>query len=161
VSEPLPSLLSISTDIARQTTLLDVLQQLTELRAQVAAVLQQQMTLQQQLSGFTVQADGQLAAFASDLSLLAAQIGVIMSEDTAAAGVAASLTTDAASLTTAVSALQGLVTTLTEDVNNNPDAVSPATMTALQNAQAAVDAIRETASGDVTADTPPAPPAGG
>jgi chromosome segregation ATPase len=88
------------------------------------------------------------------------QLEKLMSEDAAVAAAAAALTTDAANLTTAVTALQGLVTALQAEVASNPDMVQPATLTALQAAQAAVDAITGTASADVTADQPPAPPAG-
>ena len=84
------------------------------------------------------------------------KLGVLMSEDAAVAAAAADLTADAAALTTAVTALQGLVTALQAEVASNPDVVQPATLTALQAAQAAVDAITATAGADVTADQPPA-----
>lgn len=74
----------------------------------------------------------------------------LMSEDAAVAAAAADLTADAASLTTAVTALQGLITAVQDED------VSPATLEALQTAQAAVDAITATAGADVTADQPPA-----
>ena len=84
------------------------------------------------------------------------KLGVLMSEDAAVAAAAQDLQADAAALTTAVTALQGLVTALQAEVASNPDVVQPATLTALQAAQAAVDAITATAGADVTADQPPA-----
>jgi hypothetical protein len=103
-----------------------------------------------------------LNRIAVSIDTLLIQMKELMSEDAAVAAAAADLTTDAANLTTAVQALQGLVTALQAEVANNPNVVQPATLTALQTAQAAVDAITGTASGDVTTDQPPAaapPPA--
>lgn len=87
------------------------------------------------------------------LAQLDEKVDTIMSEDAAVAAAAADLTADAAALTTAVGALQGLITAV------QAENVSPATLTALQQAQAAVDAITTTAGADVTADQPPASPA--
>jgi hypothetical protein len=87
------------------------------------------------------------------LAQLNEKVDKLMSEDAAVAAAAADLTADAASLTTAVTALQGLITAV------SAENVSPATITALQQAQAAVDAITATAGSDVTADQPPAAPA--
>jgi small-conductance mechanosensitive channel len=90
------------------------------------------------------------------LARLEEKVNQIMSEDAAVAAAAADLQTDAATLTTALTALQGIVAALQAEVANNPNVVQPATLTALQTAQAAVDAITGTASADVTADQPPA-----
>jgi peptidoglycan hydrolase CwlO-like protein len=100
-----------------------------------------------------------LSRIAAGIDTLMTQIKELMSEDAAVTAAAADLTTDAQNLTTAVSALQGLVTALQAEIASNPDVVQPATLTALQTAQAAVDAITGTASSDVTADQPPAPAA--
>jgi len=97
-----------------------------------------------------------LSRIAAGIDTLLAKMEKLMSEDAAVAAAAADLATDAASLTAAVTALQGLVTALTAEIASNPDVVQPATLTALQTAQAAVDAITGTASADVTTDTPPA-----
>jgi hypothetical protein len=97
-----------------------------------------------------------LSRIAAGIDTLTQKMEKLMSEDAAVAVAAADLATDAASLTTAVTALQGLVTALTAEIASNPDVVQPATLTALQTAQAAVDAITGTASADVTADQPPA-----
>jgi len=75
-----------------------------------------------------------------------------MTEDAAVAAAAAALTTDAATITTALTALQGIVASLQAEVAANPNVVSPATLTALQTAQAAVDAVTGTATADVAAD---------
>jgi hypothetical protein len=92
---------------------------------------------------------------AAGIDTLLTRMEQLMSEDAAVAAAAADLQTDAANLTTAVTALQGLITALQAEVASNPNVVQPATLTALQAAQAAVDAITGTASADVTADTPP------
>lgn len=99
--------------------------------------------------------DRQNKLILAQLAQLNEKVDQIMSEDASVAAVAADLQADAASLTTAVTALQGLITSL------QGESVSPATVQALQTAQAAVDAITGTASADVTADQPPAaaPPA--
>jgi chromosome segregation ATPase len=97
-----------------------------------------------------------LARIEAQNATIIEQIGKLMSEDAAVAAAAADLQTDAANLTTAITALQGIVTALQAEVANNPDVVQPATLTALQTAQAAVDAITATAGADVTADQPPA-----
>jgi peptidoglycan hydrolase CwlO-like protein len=86
----------------------------------------------------------------AQLARLEEKVDQIMSEDATVAAAAVDLQADAASLTTAVTALQGLITAL------QGESVSPATVQALQQAQAAVDAITATAAGDVTADQPPA-----
>lgn len=103
--------------------------------------------------------DRQNKLILAQLAQLNEKVGKIMSEDAAVAAAAADLQTDAATLTTALTALQGIVAALQAEVANNPDVVQPATLTALQTAQAAVDAITGTASADVTADQPPAAPA--
>jgi peptidoglycan hydrolase CwlO-like protein len=92
-----------------------------------------------------------LGRIAAGIDTLITKMEELMSEDAAVAAAAADLTTQAANLTTAVTALQALITAV------QTENVSPATVTALQNAQAAVDAIAGTASADVTADQPPAP----
>jgi uncharacterized protein (UPF0335 family) len=94
--------------------------------------------------------DRQNKLILAQLARLNEKVDRIMSEDATVAAAAADLQADAASLTTAVTALQGLITSL------QGETVSPATLTALQTAQAAVDAITATAGSDVTADQPPA-----
>jgi hypothetical protein len=102
-----------------------------------------------------------LNRIAAGIDTLLTRTKELMTEDAAVAAAAADLETDAANLTAAVTALQGLITALQAEVAANPDVVQPATLTALQAAQAAVDAITGTAGADVTADTPPVttPPA--
>jgi peptidoglycan hydrolase CwlO-like protein len=98
-----------------------------------------------------------LGRIAAGIDTLTAKMEELMSEDAAVSAAAADLTTDAQNLTTAVTALQGLVTALQAEIASNPDVVQPATLAALQTAQAAVDAVTGTAGSDVTADQPPAP----
>lgn len=108
-------------------------------------------------AGFTSEDRQVLYGLAASLQTIQQTLRKIMSEDAAVAAAAAQLTTDAASIATALTALQAIVAALQAEVNANPNVVQPATIQALADAQAAVDAVTATAGADVTADTPPAP----
>jgi hypothetical protein len=91
------------------------------------------------------------------------KLGVIMSEDAAIQAVTAAMQGDVANLTTLMSQVAStLATALSEIGSSSTNSVSPETVTALQNQQAALDAAVQAAQNQASTEagqvTPPAPP---
>lgn len=117
MTEPLPPLITITTDIARQSTLTQVL----------AAV--------------------------QDLSR---KVDILMTEDATVAATAARIEANVSATATAVNSMQALIESLKTEVAAGH--LSPATMTALSQADSDLSALRSGAEADAAADSPP--PAG-
>lgn len=125
MTEPLPPLISLTTDIARQSTQQDG----------VAAVLRA------------------IAAQAAKIDSLTDKVSILMTEDAAVAAAAQAEEADIKATLAAVRSLQGLVTSLQAEAAAGH--LSAATMDALTQAQHDLAVLRGEAAADVVADAPP------
>jgi chromosome segregation ATPase len=125
MSEPLPPLLTVQTDIARQSTQ----------QAGFAAVLQA------------------LTALTTRVSSLTDKVNILMTEDATVAAEVAQIEADTAATLTAIRSVQALFTQLQAEVAAGN--LSQTTLDALTKAQQDVAALSTEAQADAAADAPP------
>lgn len=100
-----------------------------------------------------------LLAVQKQVAALQTQVGKLMSQDSTLAAIAAAIQADVTRQSAALGVIQGIVTTLQNEVNAG--GASPATVAALQAAQAAEDAFTTSIESAEVPPTGGTPPAGG
>jgi|ERR1035438_1292891 hypothetical protein len=91
---------------------------------------------------------------AARLDSIDRKLEIIMSEDASVLAVVTDETAQVTALGGSVAALQALVVALQAEVAAGGTALQPGTLTALQAAQASLDALAATGAADVTSDSP-------
>jgi chromosome segregation ATPase len=104
--------------------------------------------------GIDIARQSTLLAVQQSLTVLSQKVGQLMSQDATVAAEVADIDTKIAQTNTLLATLQQLIVSLQAETG-----LTPATLDLIARTQADAAALETQAQADVTADTPPAPPA--